>query len=123
MRWLSSPDIPASESTDHIASAHSEKPKQHSEARLDVTEVNESSGQEQLTPAPSKWKSSTTVTIASVREEEDCYVEITDPEEAEKIILEIANILAVNSRKTNEALRHIEKTVDEYRQLTKSILQ
>lgn len=54
---------------------------------------------------------------------EDGFIEITDPEEAEKIVLEIGRLLASNTQKTNEAIQHLEKTVDEYKEITKSILQ
>lgn len=54
---------------------------------------------------------------------DDGFIEITDPEEAERIMTEIGILLASNTRQTNEALQHLEKTVDEYKELTKSILQ
>ncbi|MDE6380761.1 MAG: hypothetical protein K2L11_09835 [Muribaculaceae bacterium] len=53
----------------------------------------------------------------------DGYVEITDPKEAERIVAEIGRLLTTNSQKTNEAIQQVGKTVDEYKQLTKSILQ
>ncbi len=54
--------------------------------------------------------------------EEDGYVEITDPEEAREIILEISNLLAINSRKTSEATRMVEAAIDEYKEITKQLL-
>lgn len=54
---------------------------------------------------------------------DDGFIEITDPEEAEKIMTEIGLLLAANTRQTNEAIQHLEKTVDEYKELTKSILK
>ena len=54
---------------------------------------------------------------------EDGFIEITDPEEAERIVMEIGRLLASNTQKTNEAILHLEKTVDEYKEITKSILR
>lgn len=54
---------------------------------------------------------------------EDGFIEITDPDEAERIVKEIGWLLASNTRKTNEAIQHLEKTIDEYKEITKSILQ
>lgn len=54
---------------------------------------------------------------------EDGFIEITDPEEAEKIIIEIGRLLASNNQKTNEAIQHLEKTVDEHKEISKSLLQ
>ncbi|MDE5813497.1 MAG: hypothetical protein K2H72_04350 [Muribaculaceae bacterium] len=53
----------------------------------------------------------------------DGYIEITDPKEAERIVAEIGRLLTANSQKTNEAIQQVETTVDQYKQLTKSILQ
>lgn len=54
---------------------------------------------------------------------EDGFIEITDPEEAEKIVMEIGRLLASNTQKTNEAIQLLDKTVDEYKEITKSILR
>ncbi|MDE7421073.1 MAG: hypothetical protein K2N35_12780 [Muribaculaceae bacterium] len=54
---------------------------------------------------------------------DDGFIEITDPMEAEEILREIGRLLASNTQKTNEAILHLEKTVDEYKEITKSILQ
>ncbi|MDE6637609.1 MAG: hypothetical protein K2K32_05160 [Muribaculaceae bacterium] len=53
--------------------------------------------------------------------EDDVYIEITDPEEAREIMLEIGRLLANNSKKANEATRMVENTIDEYKEFTKSI--
>ncbi len=53
--------------------------------------------------------------------EADGYIEITDPEEAREIVLEIGRLLANNSKKANEATRMVENTIDEYKEITKSI--
>lgn len=56
-------------------------------------------------------------------EVDDGYIEITDPEQAREIILEIGRLLANNSIKTNEAIHMVENTVEDYKEITKSILQ
>lgn len=53
--------------------------------------------------------------------EDDGYIEITDPEEAREIMLEIGRLLANNTKKANEATRMVENTIDEYKEFTKSI--
>ena len=53
---------------------------------------------------------------------EDGFIEITDQDEAERIVMEIGWLLASNTQKTNEAIQHLEKTIDEYKEITKSIL-
>ncbi|MDE6697235.1 MAG: hypothetical protein K2K25_10180 [Muribaculaceae bacterium] len=58
-----------------------------------------------------------------VLNEESGYIEITDPEEARDILVEISKLLANNSIKTNEATHIVENTVNEYREITKSILK
>ena len=88
------------------------------ETRFDETKESNASCTQPL-------KTSKVLAESSVdpNKQEDGYIEITDPEEAEKIIIEIGRLLAANSQKTNEAIRHLEKTIDDYKELTKSILQ
>lgn len=56
-------------------------------------------------------------------EENDNYIEITDPEEARKIALEIGMLLAQNIDRTNEAISQIGTTFNNYKEITKNILQ
>ncbi len=66
------------------------------------------------------------ITVAEHRAKpktDDGYIEITDPEEAQKIILEIGTLLAMNSQKTNEATQMVANTVEEYKEITKTILK
>ena len=96
--------------------------------------LSEKSPEEKVIPEASKTPSISTAvthnrknTIAENAEEsnrmEDGFIEITDQEEAEKIVMEIGRLLASNTQKTNEAILHLEKTVEEYKEITKSILQ
>lgn len=64
-----------------------------------------------------------TANVSDAHLSEDGFIEITDPEEAEKIMFEIGRLLATNTKQSNEAIQHLEKTVDEYKELTKSILK
>lgn len=75
-----------------------------------------------VTPPVSQSNQSVAETGVSPNEAEG-YIEITDPEEAQKIVMEIGRLLANNSRETNEAIRLVENTVDEYKEISKSILQ
>lgn len=122
IRWIASTTLRTSEASGHIAVVPFEQPKHHSAINHEVNEVSDPADQEYKAPSNSQKKNKATVKTASDADE-DGFIEITDPEEAKKIIMEIGNLLNANSQKTNEALQHIEKTVDEYRQLTKSILQ
>lgn len=54
---------------------------------------------------------------------EDGYIEITDPKEAERITLEIGQLLASNSKKTDEAFSRLTYALDEYKEITKSVLK
>ncbi len=54
---------------------------------------------------------------------EDGLVEITDPEEAREILLNIGKLLARNAEDTNDAIAHIGNSIDCYKEITKSILQ
>ncbi|MDE7409309.1 MAG: hypothetical protein K2N09_04735 [Muribaculaceae bacterium] len=56
-------------------------------------------------------------------EVEDGFIEITDPEEVERIALEIGKLISRNSEKANDAIIRIGQTVEDYKQLTKSIMQ
>lgn len=54
---------------------------------------------------------------------DDGYIEITDPKEAERIALEIGQLLASNSKKTDEAFSRLTYAFDEYKEITKSVLK
>ena len=56
-------------------------------------------------------------------EVEDGFIEITDQEEVERIALEIGKLISRNSEKANDAIVQLGQTVEEYKQLTKSIIQ
>lgn len=62
-------------------------------------------------------------TTSSAGEDIDNYIEITDPEEARKIALEIGMLLAQNIDRSNEAISQIGTTFNNYKEITKSILQ
>lgn len=55
--------------------------------------------------------------------EADGFIEITDPAEVERIALEIEKLLAQSSEKTSDAISHIGNTIEDYKELTKTILQ
>ncbi len=54
---------------------------------------------------------------------EDGFIEITDPEKAQEILLKIGKLLAHNADDTNEALAQVSNSIDCYKELSKSILQ
>ncbi|MDE6342733.1 MAG: hypothetical protein K2K93_10475 [Muribaculaceae bacterium] len=91
--------------------------------RSDAKTTAETTGQKPQSAAAELQKN-TKVTESGVSPNAaDGYMEITDPEEARKIIMEIGRLLSNNTRQTNEAIRMVETTVDEYKEITKSILK
>lgn len=58
-----------------------------------------------------------------ITEEDDGFVEITDPAEAQKIAQEIGRLLAMNADKSYDAMNQISETFDSYKEITKNILQ
>lgn len=61
--------------------------------------------------------------VRQPEEKDDGFIEITDPEEARKIAMEIGKVLALNSDKVNGAISRLGNTIDNYKEMTKSILQ
>ncbi len=55
--------------------------------------------------------------------ENNCYFEITDPAEAQKIAIEIGQLLSRNAQNTTDALSSIGNTINSCKEITKSILQ
>lgn len=55
--------------------------------------------------------------------EEDGFIEITDPKEAQEILLKIGQLLAQNAEDTHEAMANISNSIECYKEISKSILQ
>lgn len=62
-------------------------------------------------------------TLQSGEAEEDGFIEITDPEEAQRIMLEIGKLLAHNVAETNSAIDDITRSLESYKEISKTILQ
>ncbi|MDE6692341.1 MAG: hypothetical protein K2K05_03050 [Muribaculaceae bacterium] len=56
-------------------------------------------------------------------EDDNGFIEITDPAEAQRIALDIGKLLAQNAVATNNAIEEIGETFDNYKEMTKNILQ
>ncbi len=56
-------------------------------------------------------------------EAEDGFIEITDSEEARTIALEIGRLLAQNADQSNEAISQLGSAINNYKEITKSVLQ
>lgn len=56
-------------------------------------------------------------------EADDDFIEITDPEEARTIALEIGRLLAQNADQSNEAISQLGTAINNYKEITKSVLQ
>lgn len=59
----------------------------------------------------------------AIAEDEKGFIEITDPAEAQRIALDIGKLLAQNAVATNNAIEEISETFDNYKEMTKNILQ
>lgn len=59
----------------------------------------------------------------AIAEDEKGFIEITDPAEAQRIALDIGKLLAQNAAATNNAIEEISETFDNYKEMTKNILQ
>lgn len=55
--------------------------------------------------------------------DEDGFIEITDPAEAQRIMLEIGKLLAQNANEVNNAMCDISNSLENYKEISKSILQ
>ena len=108
---------------DHVAERPNERTGQKLDEHIEVNAVAEPSKPEYLVKSHEMHGGRSKKAIANSSVEEDGFIEITDPEEAEKIVIEIGKLLSINSQKTNEAIRNLEKTVENYKEITKSILQ
>ncbi len=54
---------------------------------------------------------------------EDGFIEITDPEEVRTIALDIGRLLAQNADQSNEAISQLGSAINNYKEVTKSVLQ
>lgn len=91
--------------------------------RSEVKTAAKTTGQKPQSVAKEPQKNLKTAETGVSPDATDGYMEITDPEEARKIVMEIGRLLSNNTRQTNEAIRMVENTVDEYKEITKSILK
>lgn len=55
--------------------------------------------------------------------DEDRFIEIRDPAEAQRIMLEIGKLLAQNASEVNNAMCDISNSLENYKEISKSILQ
>lgn len=126
IRYIAISTIPEPPSTDYVAKTPSaptgNSPTVISEP-VEAQTASELSDQQPSVESYAPPINQATAEIGVSLIEGDGYIEITDPEEAQKIVIEIGRLLANNSRETNEAIRLVENTVDEYKEITKSILQ
>lgn len=62
-------------------------------------------------------------TKRTISDDDTGFIEITDPAEAQRIALDIGKLLAQNAAATNNAIEEISETFDNYKEMTKNILQ
>ncbi|MDE6654441.1 MAG: hypothetical protein K2K37_08670 [Muribaculaceae bacterium] len=67
--------------------------------------------------------STNTIPKRTIAEDDNGFIEITDPAEAQRIALDIGKLLAQNAVATNNAIEEIGETFDNYKEMTKNILQ
>ena len=124
IRWLSAPITEPTHNMNHLAATPAKSHTLLNEENSKHNVMPEKPVAELNPPAPEPRQVKANIeNVTDQNNINENYVEITDPEEAEKIVLEIGRLLAVNSQKTNEAIQNLEKTIGEYKELTKSILK
>lgn len=123
IRWLTAPGIQSPHLTEQAALTPTHQSIKLPEDYPETNMVSEPSKKENVTLSQKIMKENLRTETSNASVEDDGFIEITDPEEAKMIVLEISKILAINSQKTNEALRNFEKTVDEYKEISKAILK
>lgn len=126
IKWMTTPYVDTSQLHKHVPVSSIQQSAQLSSDVPNGKTVDEPlkpSKRERLTEYSEHRKSNEKAKMPTSSTEADGYIEITDPEEAEKIIIEIGRLLTDNSKKTNEAILNLEKTVVEYKEITKSILK
>ena len=112
------------EASEYASESHAKLPKPPSKASTEEeTSPDTSKTQGASTSHPYQGSNKTADNAGELNRLEDGFIEITDPVEAEKIVMEIGMLLASNTRQTNQAIQHLEKTVDQYKETTKSILR
>ncbi len=90
---------------------------------IETKTISETSMQKPSACPPARQSHHIIAEDVALHQDDNKYIEITDPEEAREIILEIGKLLANNSRKTKEATRIVEEAVDEYKEITKQLLK
>ena len=124
MNWMTAPREIKTKPIEYSVESPKEQPVQPSILSDEMETQTDSPEPRHISKAPRPRQSKAMVENEDISNEmEDGFIEITDPEEAEKIVIEIGKLLAANSQKTNEAIVHLEKTVNEYKEITKSILR
>lgn len=105
---------------EYTAEVVSEMPKEVPE----VPVLAESSKPEMVEPKVDHHaKKAESTAITQNEAEEDGFIEITDPEEAQEILLKIGKLLVQNAEETNKAISDIGNSIDSYKEISKSILQ
>ncbi|MDE7418830.1 MAG: hypothetical protein K2N35_01320 [Muribaculaceae bacterium] len=123
IRWLTAPGVQSPHLTEQAAPTQPHQSIMPPEENPRTNMISGPLKKENVTLSQKLLKENLRNETSNASVEDDGFIEITDPEEAEKIVLEISKLLAINSQKTNEALRNFEKTVDEYKEISKSILK
>ena len=124
IRWMTNQKHIHTETSEYTSESHAKLP----EPLFKASPEEETSHDTSKIPSESNTRTyqlsdKTAENVGEPNRLEDGFIEITDPVEAEKIVLEIGKLLAANTQKSNEAILHLEKTVDEYKEITKSILR
>lgn len=96
----------------------------HEETMADeIQNTSRSSEMSNVLNSKNPGKNIPVITVEDPVEGEDGFIEISDPEEVKTIALEIGKLLSNNSDRTNDAISYIGNTIENYKGLTKTILQ
>lgn len=124
IKWHYYPDAPAPVSVGHSYVPSAESSASHQTRHSEHKDVSDPSDEKQKPMATeTHLRKVINECIADKNDINDGYIEITDPKEAERITLEIGQLLASNSKKTDEAFSRLTYAIDEYKEITKSVLK
>lgn len=124
MRWMYTPSEIHTKSSKHTVETHKEISAKiiKSETETEI-EIESPISPCNYNPVRTQVSKELAENTNKPQYQEDGFIEITDPEEAVMIVMEIGLLLTDNTQKTNKTLKHLEKLVYEHKELTKSILQ
>lgn len=124
IRWLTAPKNLYTKPLEYAEESPEELNDRPTALPIYVESKPDSSEQQHLSKTPRPRRRYVMAEkVDDYNELEDGFMEITDPEEVERIALEIGKLISKNNEKANDAIVQLGHTMEDYKQLTKSIMQ